>query len=45
MSLSTLGANLLRNMLAGKEINRAGYDNKGDSIIRADYGFSKSEKF
>ena len=41
MLLGTLGASLLGNMLAGKEINKAGYGpkdlwSKGDGIIRAD---------
>ena len=49
MSLGTLGASLLGNMLVGIEINIAGYGsndlqskdfqfNKGKGIIRADYG-------
>ena len=43
MLLDTLGACLLGNMLAGKGIVRAGYENeKGRGIIRADYG-SKSD--
>ena len=37
--LSTLGASLFGNILAGKEINRASYRNKkGKEIIRAGYG-------
>ena len=40
MLLATLGASLLRNILAGKGINRA-----GDEIIRAGYGSSKNESF
>ena len=45
MLLSTLGASILRNMLAGKGINTAGYVSKGlqskggKGIIRAGYGF------
>ena len=39
MLIGTLGASLLRNMLAAKGINRAGYGNKkGDRMIRAGYG-------
>ena len=39
MSLDTLGASLLGNLLAGKGIIRAGSGNKkGKGIIRADYG-------
>ena len=44
MSLGTLGASLLGNMLAGKGINKAGYGSKdlrfkkGKGIIRAGYG-------
>ena len=42
MSLGTLGASLLGNMLTGKGILRAGYGNKeGKGILRAGYG-SKS---
>ena len=46
MLLGTLGASLLRNMLAGKGINRAGYGSKdlpskGDGIIKAGYGSLK----
>ena len=42
MSLGTLGASLLGNMLTGKVILRAGYGNKeGKGILRAGYG-SKS---
>ena len=40
MLLGTLDASLLGNMLAGKEIIRAGYDSKVKGIIRAGYGFS-----
>ena len=45
MLLSTLGASILRNILAGKGINTAGYVSKGlqskggKGIIRAGYGF------
>ena len=39
MLLGTLGASLLGNMLAGKEIARAGSgDRKGEGIVRAGYG-------
>ena len=39
MSLVTLGASLLGNILAGKRINRAGYENKKrKGVIRAGYG-------
>ena len=39
MLLGTLGASLLGNMLAGKEILRAGYGSKiGKGMIRAGYG-------
>ena len=39
MLLSTLGASLLGNLLAGKRIVRVGYGNKkGKGIVRADYG-------
>ena len=39
MLLGTLGASLLRNMLAGKRIVRAGFGNKkGKGIVRAGYG-------
>ena len=39
MSLGTLGASLLGNMLAGKGIVRAGYENKeGKGIVRTGYG-------
>ena len=38
MLLGTLGASLLRNMLAGKGIVRAGFGNKkGKGIVRAGY--------
>ena len=36
--LGTLGASLLGNMLAGKSIVRVGYGNKGQGLVRADYG-------
>ena len=43
MLLGTLGASLLRNMLAGKGIVRAGYGNKkGKGILRVGY---RSKKF
>ena len=38
MVLETLGASLLRNMLAGKGIIRSGYGSKEKRIIRAGYG-------
>ena len=38
MYLSTLGASLLGNMLAGKGITRAGYGFKGKGILKAGYG-------
>ena len=39
MLLGTLGANLLGNLLLGKEIVRAGSENKkGKRIVRAGYG-------
>ena len=39
MSLGTLGASLLGNMLSGKGIVRAGYgDKEGKRILRAGYG-------
>ena len=39
ISLGTLGASLLGNMLAGKGIIRVGYENKkGKGILRAGYG-------
>ena len=39
MLLGTLGASLLRNMLAEKRIVRAGFGNKkGKGIVRAGYG-------
>ena len=39
MLLGTLGASLLRNMLAGKRIVGAGFGNKkGKGIVRAGYG-------
>ena len=37
--MGTLGASLLRNILAGKGIVRAGSgDKKGKGVVRADYG-------
>ena len=42
MLLGTLGASLLRNMLAGKGIVRAGYGNKkGKEIVRVGYRSKK----
>ena len=39
MLLDILGASLLRNMLTGKGIVRAGYGNKkGKGMLRAGYG-------
>ena len=39
MSLGTLGASLLGNLLTGKGIERAGSGNtKGKGIVRAGYG-------
>ena len=39
MLLGTLGASLLRDMLVGKGITRAGYGSKeGKGILRARYG-------
>ena len=41
MLLGTLGASLLRNLLSGKGIVRAGYGHpskKGKEIVRAGYG-------
>ena len=39
MILGTLGASLLRNLLTGKGIVRAGYGNKkGKGIVRTSYG-------
>ena len=37
MLLGTLGASLLRNLLTGKEIYRAG-KGKGEGVLRAGYG-------
>ena len=37
MLLGTLGVSLLGNMLAGKGIVRAGYGNKKQKIVKADY--------
>ena len=45
MLLGTLGASLLGNILAGKEIIRAGYDSTGDGTIRVGYGFSIKKYF
>ena len=45
MLLVTLGASLLGNILAGKEIIRAGYDSTGDGTIRVGYGFSIKKYF
>ena len=43
--LGTLGASLLGNMLAGKEIVRAGSGNKkGKRIVRAGYGKKKRKR-
>ena len=43
--LGTLGASLLGNMLAGKEIVRAGSGNKkGKKIVRAGYGKKKRKR-
>ena len=40
MLLGTLGASLLRDMLVGKGITRAGYGSKGGKgILRAGYEF------
>ena len=42
MLLGTLGASLLRNMLTGKKILRAGYENKeGEGMLRAGDGNKK----
>ena len=42
MLLGTLGASLLRNILAGKGIARAGYGNKKEKgIVRASYASKK----
>ena len=39
MLLGTLGAGLLRNVLTGKGMLRAGYGNKeGKGVLRAGYG-------
>ena len=43
MLLGTLGASLLKNMLAGKGIIRAGYGSKGKGIIGAGYGSKQSK--
>ena len=46
MLLGTLGASLLGNILSGKEIVRAGYENKpGKGILRAGYGSSIKKLF
>ena len=42
MLLCTLGASLLRNMLAGKRVVRGGYDSTEEGIIRAGYGSNRS---
>ena len=42
--LGTLGASLLRIILAGKGIVRAGYGSKGKGIIRAGHGSKQSKK-
>ena len=43
MLLGTLRASLLRNMLTGKGIVRAGYGNKkGKGMLRAGYGDRKN---
>ena len=48
MLLSTLGATLLGNILAGKGINRAGEGaiarRQGQGVIRAGYGNKKGQK-
>ena len=41
MLLGTLGASLLRNVLTGRGINRAG---EGLGIVRASYGNKKGRK-
>ena len=40
MSLGTLGAHLLGNLLTGKGVVRAGYgnNNQGERVVRAGYG-------
>ena len=44
MLLGTLGASLLRNLLTGKGIVRAGSgNNKGKGIARAAYGYNKGK--
>ena len=46
MSLGTLGDILLRNMLTGKGIVRAGCENKkGKGIIRASWIFNTASSF
>ena len=42
MLLGTLGASLLGNMLAGKEVIKGGYGSKGQGTTRADYGSKRS---
>ena len=42
MLLGTLGAILLGDILAGKEIVRAGYGSKGEGTIRVGYGSERS---
>ena len=45
MLLGTLRAILFENMLPGKEILRAGYENKiGNGMLRADYGNKKGKR-
>ena len=47
MSLGTLGASLLGNLLTGKEFVRARYGNnnnkKGKGIVRAGYGYNSNK--
>ena len=43
--LGTLGATLLRNLLSGKGILRAGSGNKGKGIVRAGFGRPLSSAF
>ena len=44
MLLGTLGASLLGNKLAGKEVIRAGYGSKGHGVTRTGYGSNSSIK-
>ena len=48
MILGTLGVSLLRNILAGKRINRAGEGaiarRQGERVIRPGYGNKKGQK-